>query len=112
MNPFPNDICGTYSCHGIEPAYDEVDRADVVVDKINQDRGCVVHPYGRSNRQALFAAYDGHGELGDLVSNFCMLQIQDRLEVHPLFEDQVEKAFKDVFIKVDLDLPNQVSTLV
>lgn len=37
--PFPPSICGTYSCHGIEPAYDEVDRSDVVIAKINQDKG-------------------------------------------------------------------------
>jgi hypothetical protein len=64
--PFPPSSVGTFSCHGIEPAYDEVDRSDVVVAKINQDRGCVVSPFGGDSRQALFAAYDGHGEMGEL----------------------------------------------
>ena len=110
ISPFDQKIVGTYSCHGIEPAYDEVDRTDVIVDKINQDRGCVVFPYGQNSRQALFAAYDGHGEFGDLVSNFAMLQIQERLEAHQLFEgnsdEDVAQAFKDVFNTVDRILPD------
>jgi serine/threonine protein phosphatase PrpC len=110
LSPFDKSIVGTYSCHGIEPAYDEVDRTDVVVDKINQDRGCVVHPFGQSNRQALFCAFDGHGEFGDLVSNFTMIQVQERLEGHPKFDsnadEDIAQAFKDVFNTVDRILPD------
>ncbi len=109
-SPFGPEIVGTYSCHGIEPAYDEVDRSDTVVNKINQDRGCMVYPYGNSEnraRQALFAAFDGHGEVGELVSQYCMHEIQHRLELHPHFEDNIEKAFKEVFVEVDESLRGQ-----
>jgi hypothetical protein len=79
--PFPRDIVGTFSCHGVEPIYDsdyrpedeEEGAADTwVVDgeedgvekpttaaKINQDRGGVAFPYGNCARTALFAVYDG-----------------------------------------------------
>lgn len=86
--PFPRDVVGTYSCHGVEPVYDseyEEDDGDdewtpsggkelllklqqekegeattpTTVAKINQDRGGVVYPYANSNRTALFSVYDG-----------------------------------------------------
>ncbi|GMI19470.1 hypothetical protein TrCOL_g3382 [Triparma columacea] len=107
--PFPPSSVGTFSCHGIEPAYDEVDRSDVVVAKINQDRGCVVSPYGGDSRQALFAAYDGHGEMGELVSGYAMHEIQHRLENHPSFIPDIETAFKETFISVDESLKSQPS---
>ncbi|GMH52727.1 hypothetical protein TrST_g13543 [Triparma strigata] len=107
--PFPPSICGTYSCHGIEPAYDEVDRSDVVIAKINQDRGCVAYPYGLDRKQALFAALDGHGEMGEMVSGFAMHEIQSRLENHPDFIPDIEKAFKEVFVEVDEALKDQKS---
>lgn len=72
--PFPDNILGTYSCHGIEPAPDEVDG---IHEKINQDRGCVVYPYNGSKEEALFMVLDGHGEQGDKVSEFVMRQVGD-----------------------------------
>lgn len=67
--PFPRDIVGTFSCHGIEPLYEddhtfeEEDGSDetkhTTVAKINQDRGGVAFPYGNCPRTALFAVYDG-----------------------------------------------------
>ena len=67
--PFPRDIVGTFSCHGIEPLYDddhifeEEDGGDQIMHttaaKINQDRGGIAFPYGNCPRTALFAVYDG-----------------------------------------------------
>jgi hypothetical protein len=87
--PFPRDVVGTFSCHGVEPIYDsdyqpEGDDEDqwdapsstssnqtngqkaapaqeklTTAAKINQDRGGVAFPYGNCPRTALFAAYDG-----------------------------------------------------
>lgn len=70
--PFPNDVLGTYSCHGIEPSPDE---EDGIHEKINQDRGCVVYPYNNKRNEALFMVLDGHGEQGDKVSEFVMRQV-------------------------------------
>lgn len=48
--------------------------------KINQDRGGVAYPYGNSKYQALFACYDGHGEGGELVSQYALVEVQRLLE--------------------------------
>ena len=112
--PFPRSVVGTYSCHGIEPVYDDEDddgcaspsfssssddddgsdertkggrwRSDgkerdaAACAKINQDRGGIAHPYGDSDRQALFAVYDGHGQGGELVSQYALVEVQRLLE--------------------------------
>lgn len=70
--PFPDSVLGTYSCHGIEPSYEE---EDGIHEKINQDRGCCVYPYNSSRNEALFIVLDGHGEQGDKVSEFVMRQV-------------------------------------
>ena len=53
--PFPSSILGTYSCHGIEPSWTD----EGYTEKINQDRGCVVHPFRSTRREALFCVFDG-----------------------------------------------------
>ena len=55
--PFPPEVVGTYSCHGVEPGA----RAGQTAAKINQDRGCVCYPFGPKGDMALFCVYDGHG---------------------------------------------------
>eukprot|EP00549_Striatella_unipunctata_P025816 CAMPEP_0118725976 /NCGR_PEP_ID=MMETSP0800-20121206/33438_1 /TAXON_ID=210618 ORGANISM="Striatella unipunctata, Strain CCMP2910" /NCGR_SAMPLE_ID=MMETSP0800 /ASSEMBLY_ACC=CAM_ASM_000638 /LENGTH=383 /DNA_ID=CAMNT_0006634733 /DNA_START=11 /DNA_END=1162 /DNA_ORIENTATION=- len=108
--PFPKDIVGTYSCHGIEPIYAEEQEdtgeepsptKPIMIAKTNQDRGGVAYPYGNSRRTALFAAYDGHGHGGEQVSQFALHEVQRRLEHHPDFNSDIEKAFQDTFIEVD-----------
>lgn len=73
LNPhFSTDILGSYSCHGIEPSDDD---DGGVHQKTNQDRGCVVYPFNNSTADALFMVLDGHGEQGDLVSEYVMRQV-------------------------------------
>ena len=134
--PFPRDTVGLYSVHGVEPVYDSEyeDVADddedwmeprndsaggktkaedgdgqklTTVGKINQDRGGVAYPYANCNRTALFAAYDGHGQGGELVSQYALHEVQKRLEKHPDFESDIEKAFKETFVNVDGDLAKE-----
>jgi len=129
--PFPRDVVGTYSCHGVEPIYhdddddDDDDEAEpddnrIVVHeqqgdkitttmaaKINQDRGGVAYPYGNDNRTALFAVYDGHGSGGELVSQFALHEIQRKLEKHPFFRKDTAVAFKQTFLEVDNALADE-----
>ena len=72
------------------------------VSKINQDRGCVVFPFGGQERQALFCCFDGHGEKGDVVSNMVMNEIQKRLEKHPKLADDPPKVCSVLFCSVAL----------
>lgn len=99
--PFREGRVGTYSCHGIEPSY--LDTQPFVA-KINQDRGVCVYPFVGHKRMALFCVFDGHGEQGDKVSEFCMYELPRTLEAHPSLlegEGDVTKAFKETFLGVD-----------
>ena len=64
--PFPDGIFGTYSCHGIEP---DPQSDTGTHEKINQDRGCVVHPFNSQPTESLFMVLDGHGEQGEQESH-------------------------------------------
>lgn len=126
--PFPRELVGTYSCHGVEPIYDAEEDEDeddfqlhlsaesddepsqpdaekaVIKAKINQDRGGVAFPYGNSPKTALFAVYDGHGQGGELVSQFCLYEMQHRLEKHKLFVSDLPGALRETFIEIDNSL--------
>jgi len=109
--PFPREIAWTYSCHGIEPIFNEcgLDEEDTPssVAKINQDRGGVVFPYGNCPRTALFSVYDGHGDGGELVAQFAMTEIQRKLKNHPLFDENLAEAMLQTFVAVDESLVHQ-----
>lgn len=45
--------------------------------------------------------YEGHGQGGELVSQFALHEIQSRLEKHAQFNTNLEKAFIDTFLAVD-----------
>lgn len=126
--PFPSDMVGTYTCHGLEPSeylhlvdpltggmngtkpgntqgtVDRITGLSFVMKKINQDRGNVAYPYGNDHKCALFAVYDGHGEGGERVAQFAMTELEKRLCRHPEFETNIDKALKDVFLSIDRSL--------
>jgi hypothetical protein len=102
--PFPETVVATYSCHGIEPSYMD---SQPFVAKINQDRGIVVYPFAGKESQAIFAVFDGHGEVGDKVSEFCMYEVPKLLEAHPLVDTDIVTAFKETFVAVDERLGKQ-----
>jgi len=105
QQPFPLDVVGTYSCHGIEPSWEDEGYSA----KINQDRGTVCHPYADCEMAALFAVFDGHGEKGDKVSHFVMTEVQRRLEKHPEISTNPPHAFKETFVEVNRLLGDKVS---
>lgn len=93
--PFPRSVVGTYSCHGMEPVYDsdyehseesdedalnKSQKQQQTVAKINQDRGGIAYPYANDGQCALFGVYDGHGEGGELVSQYALGEVQRLLE--------------------------------
>ncbi|CAM9234569.1 unnamed protein product [Choristocarpus tenellus] len=96
--PFSPSAMGLYSCHGSEPSWTDGTEACA---KINQDRACVVHPFMASESCALVCVFDGHGERGDMVSNFAMNELPPRLAAHPCCFTDPEKALSEVFVEVD-----------
>ncbi len=114
--PFGDHIMGTFSCHGIEPGQelDPVEDEDEEIDedscgppphdKINQDRGCVVYPFKKHEKEAIFLVLDGHGEQGDKISEFVMRQLVVSLEKQPNLEDRTHDALKETFTKTNMAL--------
>lgn len=113
--PFGDDVLGTFSCHGIEPAPDvpmeegedeeeDDDDMPVGVDKTNQDRGCVVYPFNTNHKDALFMVLDGHGEQGDRVSEFAMRNVVNQLEMNINMQLGVEEALSNAFVHANTAL--------
>ena len=102
LNPhFSKEVLGSYSCHGIEPSDDD---DGGVHQKTNQDRGCVVYPFNGSPTDTLFAVLDGHGEQGDLVSEYVMRHFVQILEKHPSLTADPVAALKDSMVKTNTSL--------
>ena len=74
--PFDRARIGTHTRHGIAPQRN----APMGKAKINQDRGLVVWPFNGSYNQALMCIFDGHGSMGEKVSEWCMQKIPGLIE--------------------------------
>jgi serine/threonine protein phosphatase PrpC len=99
--PFPVRAVGTYSQHGI----------DEDKKKINQDSGCIVYPFGGNHGQALFAVLDGHGDGGDLISDFAMKVMHDTLEQHPGLTGDEQTALEAAFTTADRNLATEAGVV-
>ena len=60
----PMATCGCKTIGGVEPV------PGGSVAKINQDRGLAIYPWNEEERTGLFGVYDGHGRVGEKVSEF------------------------------------------
>ena len=71
--------------------------------KINQDRGHIIHPYGNNDRSALFGVFDGHGICGEMLAEYTMNAVFEKLNLHPDCKDldNVQQAFVDIFREID-----------
>jgi len=94
--PFPVQILGTFSNHGIEP-----DFANNAIVKANQDRGSVDHPFRGDPNKALFCCLDGHGRDGDKVSEYVIHMIHDLTAEDPSFDEDPSMGFKKAFVETD-----------
>ena len=60
------------------------------------------------NSQLLFFQFlTGHGQGGELVSQYCLHEIQRLLEKHPAFNRNIENAFKETFLRVNSSLKDE-----
>mmetsp|Transcript_23903 Transcript_23903/g.43215 ORF Transcript_23903/g.43215 Transcript_23903/m.43215 type:complete len:445 (-) Transcript_23903:81-1415(-) len=112
----PPEKVGSYSYHGQDShqrhVTDDSKHAapgkkkwvTVVYEKINQDRGNVTFPFYDDKKSALFATFDGHGSKGELVAEYCMQTIPERLQQHPELKTNLEKAVHEIFLKVDKEI--------
>lgn len=107
--PFPTEMVGTFSNHGIEPTRHYSVNEDAVV-KINQDRGSVDYPFIDSYSAALFCVMDGHGQQGDKVSEFCIQDLHEHLHDNQseVLADPIH-AFSKAYDTVDARLASNPS---
>jgi serine/threonine protein phosphatase PrpC len=98
--PFEHTTVGSCSYYGMDPQ--EPGR-----NKVNQDRGCVVYPFGSNDKQALFAVFDGHGPRGERVSEFAMQVMQKTLETYPGLVGNEVAAFEAAFTTADRMLAHE-----
>jgi serine/threonine protein phosphatase PrpC len=80
-----------------------------LTDQINQDRYFVVSPFMKSFH--LSGVFDGHGNLGEVVSEFAVTETPKRLadklgRLKSLDDDNaIVQALKDTFVEIDRDVP-------
>lgn len=55
----------------------------------------------------LFQCLTGHGQGGELVSQYSLHEIQRLLEKHPDFNRNIENAFKETFLRVNSSLKDE-----
>ena len=83
---------------------------DGAPEKINQDRGCIVHPVAGNESMIMYCVFDGHGPAGELVSEFVMLRLPAILEeqavAHPscFSDEEMEQTLVSTFEAVDAEL--------
>ena len=116
--PFTDEKVGAFSAHGIEPhpyivkeeatpffsSQLEPQVVTLVTQKINQDRGIVAYPFGNCTKTALFGVFDGHGVKGELVAEYAMNEITQRLHKHSKFKSNLDAAFTQTYLRVDSDI--------
>lgn len=84
--------------------------------KINQDRAHVcIYPdvsVDGNGHSALFGTYDGHGERGELLAEYTMNAIYEKLYLHPSYTgadgiQDIERAFQEVFCEIDEEVKHK-----
>ena len=105
--------CSTCSCKtmgGFEPV------PGGSIAKINQDRGLAIYPWQADPSVGLFGVYDGHGRLGEKVSEFVIQNLPGALKMHlgdaPIGEKDPGNALSEAYIRVDTDLRDHVDATV
>jgi len=105
----PCATCGCKTIGGVEPV------PGGSVAKINQDRGLAIYPWNSDSKSGLFGVYDGHGRVGEKVSEFVLQNLpQAMLGNAELLGKDPGQALSEAYLKVDDDLaaePNVDATV-
>jgi protein phosphatase 2C family protein 2/3 len=103
----PCETCGCKTQGGFEPV------PGGSVAKINQDRGLAIYPWADDPKQGLFGVYDGHGRVGEKVSEFVLQNLPPTLLAKKdLLDKDPGNALSDAYIAVDEELSRHVDATV
>lgn len=94
----PMPSCGCKTIAGLEPI------PGGSVAKINQDRGLAIYPLNGDERVGLFGVYDGHGRLGEKVSEYVIQNLPVALLEHDELGTNPSRALIDSYLTVDQTL--------
>ena len=106
----PCSTCGCRTMGGLEPA------PGGLVAKTNQDRGLAIYPWDKDLTAGLFGVYDGHGRIGQEVSEFVIQNLpaalREQLSAASLGAKDAGDALRKAYIRVDADLAENVDASV
>uniref|UniRef100_A0A7S0IPM7 PPM-type phosphatase domain-containing protein n=1 Tax=Calcidiscus leptoporus TaxID=127549 RepID=A0A7S0IPM7_9EUKA len=102
----PLSACGCKSVAGLEPV------PGGSVSKINQDRAVAIYPFLDDKATALFGVFDGHGRVGEQVSQYVIEHLPEELMRHPKIESDACTALRECFVDVDTTLADAVDASV
>ena len=98
----PMSTCGCKSVGGVEPV------PGGSTAKINQDRALCVYPFNGEKAQGLFGVFDGHGRIGEQVSQFVIENLERTMLAHAGCSSDPAKALTDSFLTVDRELEKAI----
>lgn len=98
----PMITCGCKTVGGVEPV------PGGSTAKINQDRGIALYPFKQDPKVGLFGVYDGHGRVGEQVSEYVLQNLPGVLADHPTLETDAGCALTDAYLSVDGSLSQHV----
>jgi serine/threonine protein phosphatase PrpC len=99
----PLTSCGCQSIAGMEPV------PGGSTAKINQDRPIAIFPFGEDAATGLFGVFDGHGRVGEKVSQYVIDTLPGTLLANEAFKAKdYGKAMKEAFVDVDRTLADHV----
>lgn len=91
----PMPTCGCKTIAGLEPI------PGGSVAKINQDRGLAIYPFNGDDQVGLFGVYDGHGRLGEKVSEYVIQNLPAALLEDDELETNPGRALIESYLSVD-----------
>mmetsp|Transcript_18531 Transcript_18531/g.30975 ORF Transcript_18531/g.30975 Transcript_18531/m.30975 type:complete len:416 (+) Transcript_18531:154-1401(+) len=102
----PVTSCGCKSVAGLEPV------PGGSVSKINQDRALAIYPFSKDKATSLFGVFDGHGRVGETVSQYVIDTLPGELENHEKLHSDTCAALRESFVSVDDSLAKHADASV
>jgi len=102
----PITTCGSRTLGGLEPV------PGGTSSKINQDRGLALWPFRGEEDDALWGVYDGHGRIGQEVSEYVIQNLPKVVAEKMDSSDDIGNILKTAYVEVDNSLADHVDASV